>query len=171
MASPLLSDTMTSYVRPRTFSSRMLSYGYYHFWVNLTQHNVHEKFSFIYLNNVRRNFHLMKQHISSYHRVYVPVEKIDQFVHSFMVRNIAKQSCLYGKCIFCFDNDLEFALKLMRDYYNYQLEAYVMTYGEDVCHVPNIINIDSIGRLLEGRQPDELSAVKSRYKLGLFVAR
>ena len=166
MASPLLSDTMTSYVRPRTFSSRMLSYGYYHFWVNLTQHNVHEKFSFIYLNNVRRNFHLMKQHISSYHRVYVPVEKIDQFVHSFMVRNIAKQSCLYGKCIFCFDNDLEFALKLMRDYYNYQLEAYVMTYGEDVCHVPNIINIDSIGR-----QPDELSAVKSRYKLGLFVAR
>ena len=112
----------------------------------------------------------MKQHISSYHRVYVPVEKIDQFIHSFMVRSIAKQSCLYGKCIF-FDNDLEFALKLMRDYYNYQLEAYVMTYGEDVCHVPNITNIDSIGRLLEGRQPDELSAVKSRYKLGLFVAR
>lgn len=82
----LISDTMTSYVRPRTENSRLDQYGLYHFYVNITQHNIHEKFSFIYINNIRRNFLELKRHISAYHRMYVPVEKIDQFIHSYMVR-------------------------------------------------------------------------------------
>lgn len=73
----ILTDTMTSYVRPRTENSRLDQYGLYHYYVNITQHNIHEKFSFVYINNVRRTFLELKRHISAYHRMYVPVEKVD----------------------------------------------------------------------------------------------
>lgn len=108
IAGSIISDTMTSYVRPRTENSRLDQYGLYHFYINTTQHNIHEKFSFIYTNNVRRNFLELKRHISAYHRMYVPVEKIDQFIHSYMVRQIIKKECHYP-----------FMLKALRDYYNY----------------------------------------------------
>ena len=45
-------------------------------------------------------------------------------------------------------------LKLMRDYYNYQLDIYLTRYNDNVKHVPNIITIDKIEQLLEGKQPD-----------------
>jgi hypothetical protein len=104
----IISDTMTSYVRPRTETSRLEQYGYHHFYINITQHNIHEKFSFIYINNARRQFLELKRHISAYHRMYVPVDKVDQFIHSYMVRSIIKKERIY-----------EMTLKLMRDYYNY----------------------------------------------------
>ena len=44
-------------------------------------------------------------------------------------------------------------------------------YGDDVGHVPNIVMIDQIGKVLEGRRPDDMSAIKGRFKLGLFMAR
>lgn len=54
MSGTIMSDTMTSYVRPRTESSRLDQYGFYHYYINITQHNIHEKYSFIYINNIRR---------------------------------------------------------------------------------------------------------------------
>ena len=105
IAGTLISDTMTS--------------GLYHYYINITQHNIHEKFAFIYINNVRRTFLEMKKHISAYHRMYVPVERIDQFIHSYMVRCIIKKECYY-----------HFMLKAMRDYYNYQLDIYLTRYND-----------------------------------------
>jgi len=40
--------------------------------------------------------------------MYVPVEKVDQFIHSYMVRTMMKRERLY-----------ESMLKMLRDYYNY----------------------------------------------------
>lgn len=110
---------MTSYVRPRSESSRLDQYGFYHFYINITQHNIHEKFSFIYVNNVRRQFLELKRHISAYHRMYVPVEKVDQFIHSYMVRAMMKKDCIYDA-----------TLKIIRDYYNYQLDIYLTRYED-----------------------------------------
>lgn len=56
IAKTVISDTMTSYVRPRTETSRLEQYGWLHFFINITQHNLHEKFSFVFINNVRRQF-------------------------------------------------------------------------------------------------------------------
>ena len=156
----LITDTMTSYVRPKSESSRLDQYGYYHFYINITQHSIHEKFSFIYINNARRQFLELKRHISAYHRMYVPVEKVDQFIHSFMVRQIMKREAIY-----------EVILKLLRDYYNYNLDIYLTQYQDNVRHAPNILNIDRIEKLLDGKHPDMFSDVKSRIKYGLFLAK
>lgn len=151
---------MTSYVRPRTENSRLDQYGLYHFYINITQHNIHEKFSFVYINNVRRTFLELKRHISAYHRMYVPVEKVDQFIHSYMVRSITKKEHYYTHM-----------LKLLRDYYNYQLDLYLTRYNDNVNHVPNIITIDKIDKLLEGNHPDKMFNIRNRFKLGLFLAK
>lgn len=156
----VVSDTMTSYVRPRTELSRLEQYGMYHFSINITQHNQHEKFSFVYINNIRRNFLELKRHISSYHRMYVPVEKVDQFIHSFMVRSIIKKEHIY-----------QFLLKCMRDYYNYQLDIYLTKYNDNVTHVPNIQTIDKIDTLLDGKHPDDNTSIKARFRFGLFLAK
>jgi len=37
--------------------------------------------------------------------------------------------------------------------------------------VPNIITIDKIDKLLDGRHPDGLGDVKFRFKMGLFLAK
>ena len=108
LSGAIVSDTMTSYVRPRSEQSRLDQYGFYHYYINITQHNIHEKFSFVYINNIRRNFLELKRHISAYHRMYVPVEKVDQFIHSYMVRCLMQKEKIYHAM-----------LKITRDYYNY----------------------------------------------------
>ena len=62
-------------------------------------------------------------------------------------------------------------LKLLRDYYNYQLDLYLTRYDDKVCHVPNIITIDKIDKLLEGNHPDKMFNIRNRFKLGLFLAK
>jgi hypothetical protein len=63
-------------------------------------------------------------------------------------------------------------LKITRDYYNFQLDIYLTKYGEDtVRHVPNILVIDKIDKLLEGCHPDSTTDVKSKFRLGLFLAQ
>ena len=160
VGSALITDTMTSYVKPRTEVSRLEHYGYYHFFINIVQHNIHEKFSFIYINNVRRMFLELKRHISAYHRMYVPVEKVDQFIHSFMVQQIVVKELLY-----------DFTLKMLRDYYNFQLDIYLTKYEDQVRNVPNIQTIDKIEKLLDGRHPDLMGSDKFRHRLGLYTAR
>ena len=44
---------------------------------------------------MRRNFLELKRHISAYHRMYVPVEKVDQFIHSYMVRCLMQKEKIY----------------------------------------------------------------------------
>jgi hypothetical protein len=46
--------------------------------------------------------------------MYVPVEKVDQFIHSYMVRAMMKKEKIY-----------EATLKILKDYYNYQLDIYL----------------------------------------------
>ena len=60
-----------------------------------------------------------------------------------MVRNIVKKDKMY-----------EMTLKLMRDYFNYQLDIYLTQYDDNVRHVPNIVNIDKIDKMLDGKHPD-----------------
>ncbi len=48
---------------------------------------------------------------------------------------------------------------------------YLTHYDDNVRHVPNIVNIDKIDKLLDSRHPDEFSDVKSRLKFGLFLAK
>ena len=38
-------------------------------------------------------------------------------------------------------------------------------------HVPNIITIDKIDKLLDGKHPDSMHDVKHRFRLGLFLAK
>lgn len=38
-------------------------------------------------------------------------------------------------------------------------------------HVPNILNIDRIDKMLDGKHPDTLHDVKNRLKYGLFLAK
>jgi hypothetical protein len=45
-------------------------------------------------------------------------------------------------------------LKILRDYYNYQLDIYLTKYNDEVRNVPNIITIDKIDKLLDGKHPD-----------------
>lgn len=77
-----------------------------------------------------------------------------------MVRQISKKHYVY-----------EFMLKLLRDYYNYQLDIYLTRYNDKVNHVPNIITIDKIDKLLEGNHPDRMGTIRNRFKLGLFQAK
>jgi hypothetical protein len=49
--------------------------------------------------------------------------------------------------------------------------VYLTHYDDNVRHVPNIVNIDKIDKLLDSRHPDEFSDVKSRLKFGLFLAK
>ena len=72
MGTPIITDNMTSYVRPRTDASRMDQYGLLHFYFDLTKQSIHEKFSFIYLGTIKQQFAQLKKHISSSHRIYVP---------------------------------------------------------------------------------------------------
>ena len=37
--------------------------------------------------------------------------------------------------------------------------------------MPNIITIDKIDKLLEGRHPDSMGDIKHRFKLGMFLAK
>lgn len=62
-------------------------------------------------------------------------------------------------------------LKLLRDYYNYQLDIYLTRFNDQVRHVPNIITIDKIDKLLDGKHPDQLGDIKFRFKMGLFLAK
>ena len=57
-----------------------------------------------------------------------------------------KKECIY-----------DYLLKLMRDYYNYQLDIYLTRYNDRVDHVPNIITVDKIESMLEGKHPDDMS--------------
>ena len=77
-----------------------------------------------------------------------------------MVRFIIKKEKLY-----------ESTLKLLRDYYNYMLDIYLTQHQDEVRHAPNIVNIDRIEKLLDGKHPDEFGDVKSRLKYGLFLAK
>lgn len=77
-----------------------------------------------------------------------------------MVRTITKKEKVYN-----------FMIKIMRDYYNYQLDIYLTRYNDDVRHVPNIITIDRIDKLLDGKHPDQMGDIKHRFKLGMFLAR
>ena len=77
-----------------------------------------------------------------------------------MVRTITKKEKVYN-----------FMIKIMRDYYNYQFEIYLTRYNNDVRHVPNIITIDRIDKLLDGKHPDQMGDIKHRFKLGMFLAR
>ncbi len=38
-------------------------------------------------------------------------------------------------------------------------------------HVPNIITIDKIDKLLEGKHPDSMGDLKFRFRMGLFLAK
>ncbi len=60
-----------------------------------------------------------------------------------MVRSLVKKDKIY-----------EATLKMVRDYYNYSLEIYLQQYKDNVRHVPNILTIDKIDKLLEGKHPD-----------------
>lgn len=62
-------------------------------------------------------------------------------------------------------------LKLVRDYYNYQLDIFLTRYQDNVRHVPNILTIDKIDKLLEGKHPDTMSDIKHRFRMGLFLAK
>jgi hypothetical protein len=77
IGSAVITDGMTSYVRPKSDSSRLDQYGFNHFYFDLNQVSIHEKFSFVFINTIRANFNQVKKHISAHHRVYVPEEKID----------------------------------------------------------------------------------------------
>ena len=94
--SAIVSDMMTSYVRPKTASSRLDQYGYYHFYFDQQNVSLHEKFSFIYINTVRMQCLSLKKHISSYWHVYVPTAKIDQFMHPYMSRKMVNKKDLYN---------------------------------------------------------------------------
>ena len=65
----------------------------------------------------------------------------------------------------------ECTLKILRDYYNYQLDVYLTRYNDQVNHVPNIITIDRIDKLLEGQHPDKMGSIRNRFRLGLFLGR
>lgn len=69
------------------------------------------------------------------------------------------------------DRLYEAMLKLVRDYYNFQLDVYLTKYNDQVRHVPNILTIDKIDKILDGRHPDNMSEVKTKFKLGLFLAK
>jgi hypothetical protein len=77
-----------------------------------------------------------------------------------MVRTIMKKDRIY-----------ECMLKILRDYYNYQLDIYLTKYNDEVRHVPNIITIDKIDKLLDGKHPDQMGDIKFRFRLGLFLAK
>ena len=38
-------------------------------------------------------------------------------------------------------------------------------------YVPNIITIDKIDKLLDGKHPDTMGDIKFRFRLGLFLAK
>jgi hypothetical protein len=40
-----------------------------------------------------------------------------------------------------------------------------------VRHVPNILTIDKIDKMLDGKHPDHMNDVKNRFKFGLFLAK
>jgi len=40
-----------------------------------------------------------------------------------------------------------------------------------VRHVPNILTIDKIDKLLEGKHPDTMCDIKHRFRMGLFLAK
>ena len=65
----------------------------------------------------------------------------------------------------------ECMLKILRDYYNYQLDIYLTKYNDEVRNVPNIITIDKIDKLLDGKHPDQMGDIKFRFRLGLFLAK
>jgi len=77
-----------------------------------------------------------------------------------MVRAMMKKESIYDA-----------TLKIIRDYYNYQLDIYLTRYEDQVRHVPNILNIDRIDKMLDGKHPDTLHDVKNRLKYGLFLAK
>ena len=77
-----------------------------------------------------------------------------------MVRQVMKKERLY-----------EVMLKLLRDYYNYQLDIYLTRFNDQVRHVPNIVTIDKIDKLLDGKHPDAMGDIKFRFRMGLFLAK
>ena len=44
-------------------------------------------------------------------------------------------------------------------------------YQDNVRHVPNILTIDKIDKLLEGKHPDTMCDIKHRFRMGLFLAK
>ena len=44
-------------------------------------------------------------------------------------------------------------------------------YEDKVRHVPNILTIDKIDKLLDGKHPDEMGDIKHKFRLGLFLAK
>jgi hypothetical protein len=44
-------------------------------------------------------------------------------------------------------------------------------YNDEVRVVPNIINIDKIDKMLDGKHPDAMAEAKIRYRYGLFLAK
>lgn len=44
-------------------------------------------------------------------------------------------------------------------------------YEDKVRHVPNILTIDKIDKLLDGKHPDDMVDIKNKFKYGLFLAK
>jgi hypothetical protein len=81
----VLSDCHPSYVKLKGAESKLAQYGWYHFWINHSERFVHEKFSFIHTNNIERNWRALKSSIS-YIKYSVKEERINEYIHSFMLR-------------------------------------------------------------------------------------
>ena len=92
--SVVLSDCHPSYVRPRSATSRLDQYGWYHFWINHSERFVHDKFSFVHTNNVERHWRALKSSIS-YIKYSVKEERVDQYLHSFMLRPVMLKDKIY----------------------------------------------------------------------------
>jgi hypothetical protein len=47
IGSACITDNMSTYVRPKSETSRLEQYGFYHFFYDLSTQQLHEKFSWI----------------------------------------------------------------------------------------------------------------------------
>lgn len=127
----VLSDCHPSYVKLKSSGSKLAQYGWFHFWINHSESFVHDKFSFVHTNNIERNWRALKSSIS-YIKYSVKEERITEYLHSFMLRQICSKDKLYFMM-----------LKVLRQYYCYHMASYLQRNKGNLHYLPNICAIDS----------------------------
>ena len=88
--SSIFKDKFSVYVNAHTNTSHLEQLGYNHSWVNHSKSFVDPVFKFINTNRIERLWRSLRAHVSHIKRA-VPLEKVDHFLNSFMLK------CLFGE--------------------------------------------------------------------------
>lgn len=113
VGSCVFSDCHPSYVNLQNSTSKLTTYGFYHFWVNHTETFVHRKFSFVYTNHIERIWRSLKS-TTSYIKYSTNEDRITEYIHSFMLRQLLKKDQYYLML-----------LRILRFHYTWHMSKYL----------------------------------------------